>query len=85
MQITIEVPDILLNQFQTLQNPQPFLQTLLINSLESLLKQPQFDLKQHNEFDPWSNPELEMPSVDTGITDFALNHDHYLYGTEKLK
>jgi hypothetical protein len=33
--------------------------------------------------DPWDNPNLNLPSVDTGITDFAHNHDHYLYGTEK--
>jgi hypothetical protein len=27
--------------------------------------------------DPWANPDLPMPSVDTGIHDLALNHDHY--------
>ncbi len=34
--------------------------------------------------DPWDNPNLDLPSVNTGITDFAYNHDHYLYGTEKI-
>jgi len=29
--------------------------------------------------DPWSNPNIALPSVDTGITDFARQHDHYLY------
>ena len=29
--------------------------------------------------DPWSNPNVTLPSVDTGITDFARQHDHYLY------
>jgi len=29
--------------------------------------------------DPWSNPNLTLPSVDTGITDFARQHDNYLY------
>lgn len=33
--------------------------------------------------DPWSNPDIELPSVDTGIPDLAENHDHYLYGTPK--
>ncbi len=33
--------------------------------------------------DPWSNPDAELPSVDTGIPDFSINHDHYLYGTPK--
>ena len=27
--------------------------------------------------------DLEELSVDTGIEDFAKNHDHYLYGTAK--
>ncbi len=33
--------------------------------------------------DPWDNLDLEAIAVDTGITDFAKNHDHYLYGTPK--
>jgi hypothetical protein len=33
--------------------------------------------------DPWVNPNLDLPHVDIGITDFAYNHDHYLYGTKK--
>lgn len=33
--------------------------------------------------DPWANPDSKTPSVDTGIHDLALNHDHYLYGTPK--
>ncbi len=35
----------------------------------------------HN--DPWANPDLELPSIDTGIADFARNHDYHLYGTVK--
>ena len=27
--------------------------------------------------DLWDNPNLDYPAIDTGITDFALNHDHY--------
>jgi hypothetical protein len=33
--------------------------------------------------DPWTNPHLDLPSIDTGITDFARNHDRYLSGTVK--
>lgn len=33
--------------------------------------------------DPWENPNIALPSIDTGITDFARHHDHYLYNTEK--
>ncbi len=33
--------------------------------------------------DPWDNLDIEKIAVDTGIEDFAENHDHYLYGTPK--
>jgi hypothetical protein len=32
--------------------------------------------------DPWLEP-VEDYAVDTGIEDFSLNHDHYLYGVPK--
>ena len=32
--------------------------------------------------DPWLEP-VENYAVDTGIEDFSLNHDHYLYGVSK--
>lgn len=32
--------------------------------------------------DPWLEP-VENYAVDTGIEDFSLNHDHYLYGVPK--
>jgi len=31
---------------------------------------------QIEQNDPWSNPDLALHSVDTGITDFARQHDH---------
>ncbi len=31
--------------------------------------------------DPWDNLDIEEIAVDTGIEDFAENHDRYLYGT----
>ncbi|QTA93246.1 hypothetical protein [Desulfonema magnum] len=33
--------------------------------------------------DPWDSLDIEEIAVDTGIEDFAENHDHYLYGTPK--
>lgn len=33
--------------------------------------------------DPWDNLDIDGIAVDTGISDFAENHDHYLYGTPK--
>ncbi|MFQ5456093.1 MAG: hypothetical protein ACE5EA_07825 [Nitrospirota bacterium] len=33
--------------------------------------------------DPWDNLNIDKISVDTGIEDFAENHDHYLYGNPK--
>ncbi|HLC15160.1 MAG TPA: hypothetical protein VJL89_02905 [Thermodesulfovibrionia bacterium] len=35
--------------------------------------------------DPWSNPDIDLPSIDTEIEDLAENHDHYLYGLPKRK
>ena len=29
--------------------------------------------------DPWTALNLEELAIDTGITDLARNHDHYLY------
>jgi hypothetical protein len=33
--------------------------------------------------DPWDSLDIKEIAVDTGIEDFAENHDHYLYGTPK--
>ncbi len=33
--------------------------------------------------DPWTNPDISLPSTDTEIKDFAVNYDHYLYGVDK--
>ncbi|MEZ4525178.1 MAG: hypothetical protein R2941_04585 [Desulfobacterales bacterium] len=39
---------------------------------------------QYEEVKTWSDPNIELPSVSTGIEDFSINHDHYLYGTSKI-
>ena len=33
--------------------------------------------------DPWSNPDLRIPSIDTGRVDGSVRHDHYIYGVPK--
>jgi len=35
--------------------------------------------KESEKDDPWSNPDVELPCVDTGIEDLSINHDYYLY------
>ena len=39
--------------------------------------------QQAIEDDPWDNLDFDQIAVDTGISDFAENHDHYLYGVPK--
>ncbi len=34
-------------------------------------------------FKSWDELDIEIIAVDTGIQDFAENHDHYLYRTPK--
>ncbi|MCP4695713.1 MAG: hypothetical protein GY862_02520 [Gammaproteobacteria bacterium] len=43
----------------------------------------QVSKEQNEDNDPWSNPDIEIPSGNSGIGDLAINHDHYLYGTPK--
>ncbi|OQW90389.1 MAG: hypothetical protein BWK78_07120 [Thiotrichaceae bacterium IS1] len=78
MQITLTLPDNLplseiYQPIQSLQNDgrQPELRTSLRQNLGNAIEPP----------DPWCNPDIDLPSVDTGIADLALHHDHYLYGT----
>ncbi len=33
--------------------------------------------------DPWTNSDINLPTADTDIEDFSVNHDHYLYGVDK--
>ncbi|MBT9099862.1 hypothetical protein KFZ76_19375 [Methylovulum psychrotolerans] len=78
MQITITVPDTL---------PKERLQQRIQELEQSLLTEAKFFAvfvkQQAVADDPWTNPAIALPTVDTGIEDFALNHDHYLYGLDK--
>jgi hypothetical protein len=42
-----------------------------------------FDIIQNSSVDPWDNLNFDEIAVDSGIEDFAENHDHYLYGVPK--
>ncbi len=59
---------------EVLQEVKIFIKTLKIKKVS---KEPK-KKKTYNVFD-----EIEMAAVDTGVRDWARNHDHYLYGTEK--
>lgn len=78
MQITINVPDTL---------PQERLRQRIQELEQSLITEAKFFAlfaKQQTAInDPWTNSDMTLPSTDTGIEDFAINHDHYLYGLEK--
>jgi hypothetical protein len=76
MQLTIKFPDILPEE-KTIQ---------LIKEIENLFarKGISYEIKQESsDDDTWDSLDIESISVDTGIKDFAENHDHYLYGTPK--
>ena len=80
MQLTIELPDHLATKLQAIPNFNEFVTMLVTQSLSN--KTPTKEL-YNVENDPWSNPNIDLPSINTGISDFAQHHDHYLYGSEK--
>lgn len=81
MQITFTLPDDL--PWSSLQ--QPFQSYLDRWQQELRMSFPPPLIATIDSQDPWCNPDLDLPSVDTGIADLALNHDHYLYGISPQK
>ncbi len=76
MQMTITFPDILPND-RVLQ---------FIKKVEDIFSKDGISVEIKQELpsdDPWDNLNIEEIAVDTGIEDFAENHDHYLYGIPK--
>ncbi|MBF0111208.1 MAG: hypothetical protein HQK74_00575 [Desulfamplus sp.] len=76
MQLTISLPDILPNE------------KLLkfIKSVEEIFKKEGISVEVRHSLlsdDPWDNLSIDEIAVDTGIEDFAENHDHYIYGIPK--
>lgn len=77
MQLTINLPDSLTTEKIA----------QLVEKINHLLQQENVTLEGENlikkEVDPWDDLDFENLAVDTGIKDFAVNHDHYLYGLKK--
>ncbi|MEE4358875.1 MAG: hypothetical protein V2I97_20570 [Desulfococcaceae bacterium] len=76
MQLTINISDMLPNEKAL----------LLIAELEQLFVKKGISCKIEKTAaydDPWDSLDIDEIAVDTGIEDFAENHDHYLYGTAK--
>ena len=75
MQLTITLPDILPDQV-----------TRVMTKVREFFAQEGITVEIKPDApkgDSWDNLKIEDIAVDTGITDFAENHDHYLYGTPK--
>lgn len=69
MRLTLEVPDHLAQKLDALPDASQFLLNLLTTALESGLNEDQWwDLLD----------DIEQIAVDTGVTDLAERHDHYL-------
>ncbi|AFZ46795.1 hypothetical protein Cyast_0823 [Cyanobacterium stanieri PCC 7202] len=78
MQLTINIPDNLSKEKIS----------LLIKDIEEILIKEGINLEikpkvSKEKTDPWDEIDFSEIAVDTGIEDFAENHDHYLYGTLK--
>lgn len=77
MQLKINLPDSLTAE-KTSQ---------IIKKIENILEKEGVSLEIENnlerDIDPWDELDFANIAVDTGIEDFALNHDYYLYGTPK--
>lgn len=69
MQITLDIPEPLAAKLGALPDPQQFVIGLLSQSLEGGLSEDQW----------WQLLEdIESVAVDTGVSDLAERHDHYL-------
>ncbi|NBC49337.1 MAG: hypothetical protein GVY22_15460 [Gammaproteobacteria bacterium] len=69
MQITVDIPDPLAAKLEALPDPEGFVVELLTRSLDGGLEEDQWwQLLQ----------EIESVAVDTGVSDLADRHDHYL-------
>ena len=77
MQLSIKLPDILPDEraSQLIKKIEEFF------AKEGISYEIKRDLSDQN--DPWDSLDIDNISVDTGIRDFSVNHDHYLFGTSK--
>lgn len=78
MELTISLPD----NFSKEQI------SLLIKDIEQIIIKESINSEikpklSESEIDSWDRINFSEIAVDTGIKDFAENHDHYLYGIRK--
>jgi hypothetical protein len=76
MQLTISLPDMISDERIS----------EFIKKMEKFFSEEGIPVEIKQDFssdDPWDNLNIDEIAVDTGIEDFAENHDHYLYGTPK--
>lgn len=77
MQLTVTVPDRL--PYEKL--------AVFMREIEQVFRREGVTCEIHQEaapqLDAWEQLDIEHVAVDTGISDFAQQHDHYLYGTPK--
>ena len=73
MQLTIDLPDVLPDKITF----------NLVKKIEQVFKTEGISAKIKLPTDSWDELDIETIAVDTGIQDFAENHDHYLYGNPK--
>ena len=58
-----------------------------VQQIEQMFQTEGLTVQTHEEDDllpdPWDALNPEEIAIDTGIVDFAAQHDHYLYGIQK--
>jgi len=79
MQVTIDIPDISLYE-KVFQKIKEVKESFIKEGVLFNIKQ---DLHENPYEDPWDSLNIDEIAVDTGIEDFSLNHDHYIYGAPK--
>jgi hypothetical protein len=79
-QLTLQITDAQLEQSlrQLAQKEGRNISEIALIAIQQFVQQHRLTT-DHEQNDPWTNPNLDLPGVDTGITNFAYNHDHYLY------
>ena len=77
MQLTIKLPDAL---------PSERMSHIVMELKKTLAKEgvpTEIEQESAKDEDAWDKLDIDAIAVDTGIEDFAENHDHYLYGLPK--
>ncbi len=78
MQLTIDLPDAL-----PADRVKFIIKQLKAIFVQEGMKTKIFEKPTPVEKDPWDDLDINAMAMDTGIENFAENHDHYLYGLPK--